>query len=414
MSIGSKLGLIHANFFFIDIVGLSDPTISTRNQIKKIETLNNLIGECPSFSSISKESMLILPTGDGMAIGFMQGPQIPLGLSIELHKTVAKYNRGKIPSESLRIRIGIHSGPVYVVSDILKNGIHSGPVYVVSDILKNRNIWGPGIIIARRIMDIGDDGHILMSARTAEDLRELSYEYRTIIKPLHDYHIKHGQNILVYSVYGKGFGNARPPTKSMMQKSRMHREILKLKKSTIYPYIGVLVTIGNNEGTLVHYKREYEIFNVSIKPIYRVLHGIATDVPSTFNDLNIEAYDENKIPLRISSINMDKPYQKEFTTVFNKPILQGENGRYYVLEYDAKEPEKYFENSFLVGCEKFTISFNLPKIIRSLVIIELNIESGEKKTNTDIVLQDSNKGRLIAEWTRKNIHEGQSFRFEWN
>ena len=160
MSIGSKLGLIHANFFFIDIVGLSDPTISTRNQIKKIETLNNLIGECPSFSSISKESMLILPTGDGMAIGFMQGPQIPLGLSIELHKTVAKYNRGKIPSESLRIRIGIHSGPVYVVSDILKN----------------RNIWGPGIIIARRIMDIGDDGHILMSARTAEDLRELSYE----------------------------------------------------------------------------------------------------------------------------------------------------------------------------------------------------------------------------------------------
>ena len=388
MSIGSKLGLIHANFFFIDIVGLSDPTISTRNQIKKIETLNNLIGECPSFSSISRENMLILPTGDGMAIGFMQGPQIPLGLSIELHKTVAKYNRGKIPSESLRIRIGIHSGPVYVVSDILKN----------------RNIWGPGIIIARRIMDIGDDGHILMSARTAEDLRELSYEYRTIIKPLHDYHIKHGQNILVYSVYGKGFGNARPPTKSMMQKSRMHREILKLKKSTIYPYIGVLVTIGNNEGTLVHYKREYEIFNVSIKPIYRVLHGIATDVPSTFNDLNIEAYDENKIPLRISSINMD---------VFNKPILQGENGRYYVLEYDVKEPEKYFENSFLVGCEKFTISFNLPKIIRSLVIFESNIETGEKKTNTDIVLQDSNKGRLIAEWTRKNIHEGQSFRFEW-
>jgi hypothetical protein len=397
MSNGSKLGLIHANFFFIDIVGLSDPTISTRNQIKKIETLNNLIGQCPSFSSIQKDSMLILPTGDGMAIGFMQGPQIPLGLSIELHKTVAKYNRGKIPSESLRIRIGIHSGPVYVVKDILRNS----------------NIWGPGIIIARRIMDIGDDGHILMSARTAEDLRELSYEYRMIIKPLHDYHIKHGQNILIYSVYGKGFGNAKPPTKSMKQKSKMHREILKLRKSTMYPYIGVSLTIGNKEGNLVHYKRQYEICNVSTKPIYRVLHGIATDVPSTFNDLNIEAYDENKMPLRISSINVDKPYQKEFTTVFNKPILQGENRRYYVLEYDAKEPEKYFENSFLVGCEKFKMSFDFPEKVRSLVIYESNIESGITKTNTDIVLQDSRNGRRRAEWTRKNIHEGQSFRFEW-
>ena len=100
MSIGSKLGLIHANFFFIDIVGLSDPTISTRNQIKKIETLNNLIGECPSFSSISKESMLILPTGDGMAIGFMQGPQIPLGLSIELHKTGIQTGGRYLPNHS--------------------------------------------------------------------------------------------------------------------------------------------------------------------------------------------------------------------------------------------------------------------------------------------------------------------------
>ena len=32
--------LIHANFFFVDIVGLSDPTMSTKTQIKKINVLN--------------------------------------------------------------------------------------------------------------------------------------------------------------------------------------------------------------------------------------------------------------------------------------------------------------------------------------------------------------------------------------
>ena len=67
---------------------------------------------------------------------------------------------------------------------------------------KNKNIW-PGIIIARRIMDFGNDGHILLSSRVAEDLRELSDEYKKIIKPLHDYTIKHGQRILIYSAYGR-------------------------------------------------------------------------------------------------------------------------------------------------------------------------------------------------------------------
>ena len=42
-----------------------------------------------------------------------------------------------------------------------------------------------------------------MSSRTAEDLRELSYEYKKIIKPLHDYTTKHGQSLLIYSVYGQ-------------------------------------------------------------------------------------------------------------------------------------------------------------------------------------------------------------------
>ena len=56
-------------------------------------------------------------------------------------------------------------------------------------------------------MDLGEDGHILMSSRTAEDLRELSYEYKKIIKPLHNYTTKHGQSLLIYSVYGAGFGN---------------------------------------------------------------------------------------------------------------------------------------------------------------------------------------------------------------
>lgn len=98
MSFISNLSLIHANFFFVDIVGLSDPLMSTKTQIKKIETLNRQITECKAFKMTPKEMMLVLPTGDGMVIGFLQGPELPLRLAVELHARLEQYNRDKIPS----------------------------------------------------------------------------------------------------------------------------------------------------------------------------------------------------------------------------------------------------------------------------------------------------------------------------
>ena len=41
--------LIHAHFFFVDIVGLSDPYMSTKTQIKKIGILNQCISETEVF-----------------------------------------------------------------------------------------------------------------------------------------------------------------------------------------------------------------------------------------------------------------------------------------------------------------------------------------------------------------------------
>ena len=48
----------------------------------------------------------------------------------------------------------------------------------------DENIWGPGIIMCRRVMDIGDDGHILLTSRLAEDLMEISDEYKKYLHPM--------------------------------------------------------------------------------------------------------------------------------------------------------------------------------------------------------------------------------------
>ena len=112
------------------------------------------------------------------------------------------------------------------------------------------------------------------------------------------------------------------------------------------------------------------------------MHGIATDVAKKFDELNIVAYDENGKNLQISSRSVDKPYQKEFTTIFNKPIFKGDKDRYYLLEYDVEEPEKYFENTFLEGCEKGEVAFDFPhsssKITRLIYELKFS-ETGENK-----------------------------------
>jgi len=248
MDFTASLKLIHANFFFVDIVGLSDTSMSTKTQIKKIETLNKCISDCTSFKSVPLDSLLLLPTGDGCCIGFMQGPELPLLLAVELHTKLAAYNKGKIPSETVRVRIGLHSGNCFLVNDLLGQ----------------RNTWGPGIIYARRVMDFGDDGHILLSPSLAEDLRSLSDEYRGIIKPVHDVILKHGTTMLLYSAYGDGFGNSKHPDKGASVRSKYGEEVLRLQKTTLYPSIDLILTVLDVEKMVVQHKRTYEVSIMSI------------------------------------------------------------------------------------------------------------------------------------------------------
>lgn len=193
--LGFSSEVMDASFFFIDIVGLSDPSYSVSSQRQKIEVLNNLIMSCSAYNL--EEKKIILPTGDGMVIGFLLNPELSLKLGIQLHQKLRTYNRGKGERDRIKVRIGLSSGPVFSVSDI-KN---------------NQNFWGPGIILARRVMDIGGEGHILLSDSLAKALLALKDEYKPIINYIGDYSIKHGQVLTLYSAYADDFGNPDAPEK---------------------------------------------------------------------------------------------------------------------------------------------------------------------------------------------------------
>src|SRR5205823_14716925 len=130
---------------FIDIVGYSKLLI--HEQLEYLEKLREIVRATETFRAAQREAKLErLPTGDGGALVFGTSPEAPVKFAMEIARELKKH-------AELRVRMGIHSGPIKRVTDLSEQG----------------NIAGAGINIAPRVMECGDAGHILVWNRVADD-----------------------------------------------------------------------------------------------------------------------------------------------------------------------------------------------------------------------------------------------------
>jgi TolB-like protein len=86
----------------------------------------------------------------------------------------------------------------------------AGPIDEVRDVNDRPNVAGAGINLARRVMDWGDAGHILLSKRVAEDLAH-SRQWGRYLHDLGECAGKHGVPIFLVNFYGDGVGNPQLP-----------------------------------------------------------------------------------------------------------------------------------------------------------------------------------------------------------
>ena len=82
----------------------------------------------------------------------------------------------------------------------VRMGIHSGPVSEVKDVTGRTNIAGAGINMAQRVMDCGDAGHILVSDRVAGDLGRYR-EWSPSLHDLGDCEVKHKVRLHLFNLY---------------------------------------------------------------------------------------------------------------------------------------------------------------------------------------------------------------------
>src|ERR1019366_8298255 len=109
---------------------------------------------------------------------------------------------------ALEVAAGLKSQPHLK----LRMGIHSGPVYRVADVNANANVAGGGINLAQRVMDCGDAGHILVSKTVADVLLQLS-QWAPYLTDLGEFTVKHGVKVYLYSLATAEAGNRERPRK---------------------------------------------------------------------------------------------------------------------------------------------------------------------------------------------------------
>lgn len=171
---------------FMDLVGYSTLLLDEQRQFQ--EQLTEIVRSTEQVRIAKEAGKLIrLPVGDGMALVFFDSPEAPVRCAIEISKKLKEHPQ-------LKLRMGIHSGPINEVRD-------------VND---RTNVAGAGINLARRVMDCGDGGHILLSKRVAEDLAQ-SRRWTPYLHDLGECAVKHGVPIFLVNFYGDDFGNPEAP-----------------------------------------------------------------------------------------------------------------------------------------------------------------------------------------------------------
>ncbi len=388
------------HWFFTDIVAGSNPTIPSKEQARKVVVLNELIERTETFKKRDPNSTVILPTGDGMAIGFADSPEYPLRLSIQLHKLLNEYNKARrSKKEKVLLRIGIDIGPVYVIKDL--NG--------------QDNVWGPGIILTRRVMDLAGDMNIFASSRFGDDVKALSPEYKEILHPIGDYAIKHGEQLKIYNIYGENFGNKLYPRKSKItEKTETFGEQVKSKTAFIFNTIDIKIDIEDPKTMLAHHEWIWNLINVSDEPRDEIFYYLDGDVPKDFPDMNVRVTDEEENELDIIALSENKPTHKEFTVKMKKPIKPKQRKRYLKLEYDWEEPERNFFYKLPTDSKKFTYKFSIPKGVEvKSRILKVDTELGYKwVAEPPPVIKYLKEGTTIR-WEGTNLKAFDAYKFEW-
>ena len=164
---------------FFDIVGYTKQPDSRQLELK--QRFSQFLTD--SLEPLASGERIILDTGDGAAIGFLQHPTDALESAVHFRASLLANKH----DDYLRVRIGIHLGPVSLVKDM------NGQI----------NMLGDGINSAQRVMSFAGQNQIYVSRAYFDFVSSLSDEYDDLFRYRGSQQDKHGREHQVYELLNR-------------------------------------------------------------------------------------------------------------------------------------------------------------------------------------------------------------------
>jgi class 3 adenylate cyclase len=203
--------LVHT--LFMDFVGYS--RLSTGAQAEVQTILHELVAATEPYKmAVANHGIILRKTGDGMALVFFDDPLLhediayPLQCACELDSAI-KHQVGilqKRVGANFRLRMGVHTGNVIILSG---NG--------------EDDVAGDGINMAQRVMDCGDEGHILVSGAVAQKILDDPH-WGKLLHDLGTCRVKHEELIHLFNLYGKNTDGTTIGNESIPRAIHVNRE----------------------------------------------------------------------------------------------------------------------------------------------------------------------------------------------
>nr|WP_315182532.1 protein kinase [uncultured Albidiferax sp.] len=166
---------------FLDLVGYSIRSVDGQVALKKV--FNGLIVK--ALHGIKEETRIAIDTGDGAAICFLGDPEEALQSAMLLRDLLGQ-------------RYGSHMA--------VRMGLHMGPVRIISDINERVNVVGDGINVAKRVMDFAQANQLLVSRSYFDVISRITDSTAALCRYLGQHADKHGRLHEVYAVEGHAPG----------------------------------------------------------------------------------------------------------------------------------------------------------------------------------------------------------------
>ncbi len=176
-----------AHVLFLDVAGSSSLPASEQSAL--LQNLREFVHSTSEFGKArAKDQIRVVPSADGMALVFFGDPEAPLRCAVEI-------SRGGRGAEKISVRMGLHSWPGRL-----------------DDLSLMRTVSDGGIDLAQRVMDCGDQGHILASEFVADMLQQLG-SWKDALHDLGEIEVNQGVRLHLFNFWNAEAGNPEVPRK---------------------------------------------------------------------------------------------------------------------------------------------------------------------------------------------------------